>query len=378
VLFQLPKATYDRFELRSGNKQSQLLQEIKTELASSFPKTDIRGDGPVVKIPFQTFAVELVPGFKLDTGRYYIPITTNGGSYKTFDPDAEYEYVKNSNTTTKENTRELIRMMKCWQSYCSVPLKSFYIEILAVEFLKQWKYAGNSKTYYDWIVRDFLEYLIKQANTYICVPGTYELIYLGEAWKSRAQTALGRAKEACANESEGYTAAGADGRATQGSDHLGLLFWSLHPSSREPRYAGHYGGRCRPSVVRLPGQGQVDLFRRCFFQRRTPASQKSERRVCCCARACAEARTARALRVVESPNGRRRKRAAVADCATINDRTPSPRRHTAISRGRRPIELSCWRSSTSRPPGARTDRSRRHIEPALGGPDVGEAGSFRQ
>ena len=27
-----------------------------------------------------------------------------------------------------------------------------------------------------------------------------------------------------------------------------------------------------PSVVRLPGQSQVDLFRRCLFQRRTPAS----------------------------------------------------------------------------------------------------------
>jgi hypothetical protein len=42
------------------------------------------------------------------------------------------------------------------------------------------------------------------------------------------------------------------------------------------------------------------------------------------ARARPEARTARALRAVESPNGRRRKRAAVADCATLNDRPPSP------------------------------------------------------
>ena len=47
---------------------------------------------------------------------------------------------------------------------------------------------------------------------------------------------------------------------------------SLHPSSREPRYAGNHGGRCRPSVVRLPGQSQVDLFRQRLFQCRTPAS----------------------------------------------------------------------------------------------------------
>jgi hypothetical protein len=135
VLFKLPKSVYDRFQLRSGNKQSQLLQEVKDALKASFPKTDVRGDGPVIKVPFQSFAVELVPAFPLTTGKYYIPITKNGGSYKEFDPDAEYEAVKTSNTNTKENTRELIRVMKCWQGYCSIPLKSFCIEILAVDFL---------------------------------------------------------------------------------------------------------------------------------------------------------------------------------------------------------------------------------------------------
>jgi hypothetical protein len=38
VLFQLPKATYDRFQLRTGNKQSQLLQEIKTGTRCKFPE----------------------------------------------------------------------------------------------------------------------------------------------------------------------------------------------------------------------------------------------------------------------------------------------------------------------------------------------------
>jgi SMODS domain-containing protein len=40
VLFKLPKSVYDRFQLRTGNKQSQLLQEIKDALKASFPKTD--------------------------------------------------------------------------------------------------------------------------------------------------------------------------------------------------------------------------------------------------------------------------------------------------------------------------------------------------
>jgi len=41
--------------------------------------------------------------------------------------------------------------MKCWQGYCSVPIKSFWLELLAVQFLDSWKHRGESKTYYDWM-----------------------------------------------------------------------------------------------------------------------------------------------------------------------------------------------------------------------------------
>jgi hypothetical protein len=139
VLFSLPSDVYERFQKVIGNKQSQLLQEIRSTLRASFPNTDIRGDGPVVMVPFQTYAVELLPALKLNTGQYWIPITSGGGSYKTFDPDAELKNVKESNDKTNNNTRDLIRMMKCWQSNCSVLLKSFHIELLSVNFLSQSK-----------------------------------------------------------------------------------------------------------------------------------------------------------------------------------------------------------------------------------------------
>ncbi|WP_275186443.1 C13 family peptidase [Bradyrhizobium sp. CSA112] len=59
-------------------------------------------------------------------------------------------------------------------------------------------------------------------------------------------------------------------------------------------------------LVRLPGQSQMDLFRQRVFQYSIPASQEPEGRLCCCAFARQKARSARALRAVESPNGRRR------------------------------------------------------------------------
>lgn len=207
VLFKLPNAVYERFQGKTGNKQSQLLQEVKNVLVVSFPKTEISGDGPVVLVPFQSYAVELLPAFVLTSGQYWIPITANGGSYKTFDPSAEIKHIKDSNGKTN-NTLDLVRMLKCWQAYCSVPLKSFYIELLAVKFLDQWEHAGKSKTYYDWMTRDFFAWVVNQAGGTLYVPGTWESLPLGDAWKSKAQTAYDRAAKATQHEADNlpYTA----------------------------------------------------------------------------------------------------------------------------------------------------------------------------
>lgn len=197
VLFRLPDAVYHRFQQRPGNKQSQLLQEVKDVLARRYSTTAMRGDGQVVVVKFATYAVEVVPAFLLTGGQYWVCDTNNGGRYKNFDPNAEISHVKASNDRSKGNTRDLIRMMKCWQAFCGVPLKSFCLELLAVDFLGQWQYAGNSTTYYDWMARDFFKYLIGRAWTYVTVPGTYETINLGSDWKSRAESARDRAIKGC-------------------------------------------------------------------------------------------------------------------------------------------------------------------------------------
>jgi hypothetical protein len=204
VLFELPNAVYHRFEQRTGNKQSQLLQEVTTALLAAFPKTDIRGDGPVVKVPFGTYAVELLPVFKLTNGQYWISITTGNGSYKAFDPDAEVKHIKESNDKTKNNTRDLVRMLKAWQAYCTVPLKSFQLELLSVKFLDQWASAGKGSTYYDWMTRDFFAYLLKQSYVTLYAPGTWDSVPLGNDWKSKAQSAYDRAALATQHEVDNY------------------------------------------------------------------------------------------------------------------------------------------------------------------------------
>ena len=201
ILYYLPFSVYQRFQSVYGNKQSQLLQEVKNVLAQTCSTTKMRADGQVVVVPFVSFAVEVAPAFKLENGQFWICDTHDGGTYKTFDPNAEIQSVSDSDAKSNGNTRHLIRMMKKWQEYCAVPLKSFLIELLAVDFIASWEHRGKSSVYYDWMVRDCFN-LISKTGGFVIVPGTYEVISLGTEWKSKAESAYGRAVKACACEAD--------------------------------------------------------------------------------------------------------------------------------------------------------------------------------
>jgi len=218
VLFVLPDSVYARFFLRSGNKQSQLLQEVKSVLANTFNNTQIKGDGPVVVVPFSAYNLELVPAFSLLNGQHWICMTENGGYYKNADYKAEADLIQSSNEATNGKTRHLIRMMKRWQAYCNVPIKSFWIELIAVEFLNTWEHRKKGMTWYDWMVRDFLIYLESKPHAYLYAPGTYEMMYIGDAWLSKAKTARQIAIMACGYEADFPITAGNEWQKIFGTD----------------------------------------------------------------------------------------------------------------------------------------------------------------
>jgi hypothetical protein len=177
----------------------------------------MRGDGQVVVVPFTSYEVELVPAFT--SGNQFLVCDTNErGSYKTVDPDAEISMLNYYDKDSSGNTRDLIRMMKRWQEYCGVPIKSFWIELVAETFVSDWAYKGNSTTWYDYMVRDFLANLIGRANGYVIVPGTYEAINIGDAWKSKAKTAYSRALKACVYEASSSLLAGEEWQKIFGTD----------------------------------------------------------------------------------------------------------------------------------------------------------------
>jgi hypothetical protein len=197
---------YWRFDSRSDNRQSQLLQEVKWVLAQTYSQTSLRGDGQVVSVPFSNTPVEVVPGFRCQDGSIIICDTNNGGRYKTSSAEAEAYDLDVSDRCWHGNTRALARMLKQWQQERNVPLKSFQLERLAVEFLRVWPFSLHDVFWYDWMIRDFLAHLLSRANGFLFMPGTREVVSLGNEWLSRAQTAYRYACNACEYERDNYEA----------------------------------------------------------------------------------------------------------------------------------------------------------------------------
>jgi hypothetical protein len=197
LYFTLPVSVFRRFQGYIWNRQSALLQEVKDILAETYPGTDMRGDGQVVVVRFESYNVEVVPAFLLKNGRYWICDTNQGGRYKETDPWSEINHINSVDQSANSNLRPLIRMLKAWQEYCTVEIKPFQLELLAAAFLAQCPWRVYDYFWFDWITRDFFAYLYHRANTYVVVPGTQEEIFIGAAWQSRAESAYWRAVKAC-------------------------------------------------------------------------------------------------------------------------------------------------------------------------------------
>lgn len=214
LYFVLPREVYVRFEgyAAGTNKQSALLQEVKSKLLASNPTSDIKGDGPVVLASFTSYSVEVVPAFlySAEERSYYVCDTKNGGSYKKTMPLHEVDLISAADARNSSNVRRLVRMLKAWQAWCSVPIKSFYLELLAIEFLNQWNHRNEGYFYYDWMSRDFFNWMVSRANAWLVAPGTLEVLSLGDAWKSRAESAHAHAVKACDFERENEMANAGD------------------------------------------------------------------------------------------------------------------------------------------------------------------------
>ena len=89
-------------------------------------------------------------------------------------------------------------MARAWKYYCDVPIKGLLIDTLAYRFLNSWAHKDYSYLYYDWMSRDFFDYLRNQTKdqTIWYAVGSGQSIYNGENFRQKATIAYNLALEA--------------------------------------------------------------------------------------------------------------------------------------------------------------------------------------
>lgn len=166
MLFVLPYATYVQYNNYQGNGQSALLQAVKTSLQKTYSTSHIGGDGQVVAIKFEDGIIfEIVPCFINTDKSYTYPDSNSGGSWKKTNPKPEIDEMNEANKLYNKNLKRLCRMARAWKDEWNVPMGGLLIDTLANNFMKTWEHKNESFLYYDFMTRDFFEFLKNQNRT---------------------------------------------------------------------------------------------------------------------------------------------------------------------------------------------------------------------
>lgn len=180
MIFRLPYGVYERINQHTGNGQSALLAEVRNSLQKTYSTSHIKGDGQVIGINFNDgINFEIVTAFVNKDESYTYPDSNDGGKWRTTNPKPEIEAIRKTNDECNGNLKNLCRMARAWKEKWSVPMGGLLIDTLAYQFLKGWSHRTDSYTYYDWITRDFFEFVKNQDSEkkYWLSPGSGQYIW---------------------------------------------------------------------------------------------------------------------------------------------------------------------------------------------------------
>ena len=174
-------------------------------IEKTYSKTNLKADGQIISIPFvDGIDFEVLPAFINKDGTYTFANTNNGGSWKITDPKAEIEAINNMDKLCNHNLKRLCKMARAWKEKNNVDISGILIDILAYKFLSSWENRDKSFYYYDWMSRDFFEYVSKVSTDQYKwqAMGSGRYIYCFGKFQSKAKTAYEKAKEAIDDETK--------------------------------------------------------------------------------------------------------------------------------------------------------------------------------
>ena len=204
MIFQLPYAVYQQYNNYAGNGQSALLQAVRNSIARTYSASTIGADGQIVEIAFSDgITFEVVPAFSNTDDSFTFPNSHAGGSWKTTNPRPEIETIRIRNNSCNGNLVPLCRMMRAWKSKWSVPIGGLLVDTLAYQFIADWEYKDKSYLYYDYMCRDFFNFMAKQDSEqeYWRAPGSGQYVYGKGLFQYKAKRCYNLSLDAIAHES---------------------------------------------------------------------------------------------------------------------------------------------------------------------------------
>lgn len=199
ILFRLPDDVYWQYDQHGGNGQSALLQGVRSAIHKTYSVTDVGADGQVVVVPFADgITFEVLPAFTNKAGTYTYPNANGGGSWKTTDPKPEIDAIDARDAECNYNLKYLCRMMRAWKAEWDVPISGLLIDTLAYQFIGTWPYRDKSFLYYDWMSRDFFDFMAGQDDkqTYWLSPGSQQYVWRKGNFEYKATRCRNLAQEA--------------------------------------------------------------------------------------------------------------------------------------------------------------------------------------
>ncbi|SDQ60414.1 hypothetical protein SAMN05428982_1775 [Pseudoxanthomonas sp. CF385] len=207
MIFWLPLSQYYRFDAYSGNGQSALLQAVRASVRATYSSTSVGADGQVVSVPFHDgINFEVLPAFENSDRSFTYPDANNSGRWRVTSPRPEIEAMNLMDSLCNGNLKNLCKMARAWKHVWSVPMSGLLIDTLAYQFIKDYEYRERSFLYYDFMSRDFFEFLRSHSplQTRWLAPGSGQHVYREGNFEYKALQVKNIAAAACAYQADTY------------------------------------------------------------------------------------------------------------------------------------------------------------------------------
>ncbi len=129
------------------------LETVRASLARGLTDCGVHIDRPSVRVTYFDGgpAVEITPAYYKATDDYDIPDPAGTGWIRS-NPAVHLNYVNRAQRDTDGKAKDLIRLVKTWKAWNSVPISSFYLEMRTAQYA-----LANTIIIYDWDLRNLFK-----------------------------------------------------------------------------------------------------------------------------------------------------------------------------------------------------------------------------